>query len=66
MAFWIILALPPVMTGLDAGRTLRATLACGAAAVLVCLTLALALGMVGWAPSGRTTAGCGWSTMPCW
>ena len=66
VAFWIILALPPVMTGLDAGRTLRATLACGAAAVLVCLTLALALGMVGWAPSGRTTAGCGWSTMPCW
>ena len=53
------------MTGLDAGRTLRAT-PCGAAAVLVCLTLALALGMVGWAPSGRTTAGCGWSTMPCW
>lgn len=50
VAFWIILALPPVMTGLDAGRTLRATLACGAAAVLVCLTLALALGMVGWAP----------------
>ena len=25
VAFWIILALPPVMTGLDAGRTLRAT-----------------------------------------
>ena len=24
VAFWIILALPPVMTGLDAGRTLRA------------------------------------------
>ena len=66
VAFWIILALPPVMMGLDAGRTLRATLACGAAAVLVCLTLALALGMVGWAPNGRTTAGCGWSTMPCW
>ena len=65
VAFWIILALPPVMTGLDAGRTLRAT-PFGAAAVLVCLTLALALGMVGWPPSGRTTAGCGWSTMPCW
>ena len=26
VAFWIILALPPVMMGLDAGRTLRATL----------------------------------------
>ena len=25
VAFWIILALPPVMMGLDAGRTLRAT-----------------------------------------
>ena len=31
VAFWIILALPPVMMGLDAGRTLRATP--GAAAV---------------------------------
>ena len=65
VAFWIILALPPVMMGLDAAARCAPRWP-GAAAVLVCLTLALALGMVGWAPNGRTTAGCGWSTMPCW
>ena len=66
VAFWIILALPPVMTGLDARPHAARHAGLRRAAVLVCLTLALALGMVGWAPSGRTTAGCGWSTMPCW
>ncbi|KNE27625.1 CPBP family intramembrane glutamic endopeptidase [Achromobacter spanius] len=50
VAFWVILALAPPMSGVDLRRTvLAASLACGAA-VLACLGIALALGVVGWAP----------------
>jgi membrane protease YdiL (CAAX protease family) len=50
VAFWVVLALAPPMAGADLRRTLlAAVLACGAA-VLVCLGIAIALGVVGWAP----------------
>lgn len=50
VAFWVVLALAPPMAGADLRRTLlAAVLACGAA-VLACLGIAMALGVVGWAP----------------
>jgi membrane protease YdiL (CAAX protease family) len=50
VAFWVVLALAPPMAGADLRRTLlAAVLACGAA-VLACLGIALAMGVVGWAP----------------
>lgn len=50
VAFWVVLALAPPMAGSDLRRTLlAAVLACGAA-VLACLGIALAMGVVGWAP----------------
>lgn len=50
VAFWVILAAAPVMAGTTARTTLGAALAACAAAIVVCLGLALALGVVGWAP----------------
>lgn len=50
VAFWVVLALAPPMAGADLRRTLlAAVLACGVA-VLACLGIALAMGVVGWAP----------------
>ncbi|MGY6269265.1 CPBP family intramembrane glutamic endopeptidase [Achromobacter denitrificans] len=50
VAFWVVLALAPPMAGRDARATLAAALAACAAATAVCLGLALAMGVVGWAP----------------
>ncbi|WP_129528203.1 CPBP family intramembrane glutamic endopeptidase [Achromobacter agilis] len=50
VAFWVVLALAPPMAGPDARATLRPAALAWAAAVAVCLGLALALGVVGWAP----------------
>ena len=49
-AFWIVLALAPPMAGRNAPATLGAALAACAAAAVVCLGVALSLGLVGWAP----------------
>jgi len=50
VAFWVVLALAPPMAGADPRRTLlAAVLTCGAA-VLACLGIAMALGVVSWAP----------------
>lgn len=50
VAFWVVLAAAPAMAGANPRATLTAALGACAAAVVVCLGLALALGMVGWAP----------------
>lgn len=50
VAFWVVLALAPPMAGADAAATLRAAVAACAAAAVACLGIALAAGLVGWAP----------------
>lgn len=50
VAFWVVLAAAPAMAGANPRATLTAALGACAAAVVVCLGLALALGVVGWAP----------------
>ncbi|WP_241074332.1 CPBP family intramembrane glutamic endopeptidase [Achromobacter insuavis] len=50
VAFWVVLAAAPAMAGANSRATLTAALGACAAAVVVCLGLALALGVVGWAP----------------
>jgi len=50
VAFWILLALAPRMAAADAATTLRTALVACAAAAAVCLGVALAAGLVGWAP----------------
>nr|WP_329957648.1 CPBP family intramembrane glutamic endopeptidase [Bordetella petrii] len=50
VAFWVVLALAPAMSGRTRAATLKAALGACAVAVLACLGLALALGLVGWAP----------------
>ncbi|MFY3136034.1 CPBP family intramembrane glutamic endopeptidase [Achromobacter xylosoxidans] len=50
VAFWVVLAAAPAMAGAGARATLLAALAAGAAAIVACLGLALALDVVGWAP----------------
>jgi membrane protease YdiL (CAAX protease family) len=50
VAFWVVLAAAPPMAGADAAATLRAALAACAAAAVACLGVALAVGLVGWAP----------------
>ncbi|AMG35543.1 CPBP family intramembrane glutamic endopeptidase [Achromobacter xylosoxidans] len=50
VAFWVVLAAAPAMAGANPRATLTAALGACAAAVVACLGLALALGVVGWAP----------------
>lgn len=50
VAFWVVLALAPPMVGASARNTVAAALLALAAALLACLGVALALGVVGWAP----------------
>lgn len=50
VAFWVVLALAPPMAGASARNTVAAALLALAAALLACLGVALALGVVGWAP----------------
>lgn len=50
VAFWVVLALAPPMTAANPRATWAAAILACAAAVLVCLGCALALGVVGWAP----------------
>lgn len=50
VAFWVLLALAPPMAAADAATTLRSALLACAAAAAVCLGVALAAGLVGWAP----------------
>ncbi|WP_116793414.1 CPBP family intramembrane glutamic endopeptidase [Achromobacter dolens] len=50
VAFWVVLVAAPTMAGASARATLTAALAACAGAIAACLGLALALGVVGWAP----------------
>ena len=50
VAFWVVLVAAPAMAGASARATLTAALAACAGAIAACLGLALALGVVGWAP----------------
>jgi len=50
VAFWVVLALAPPMAGGNARTTAASALLAAAAAIAVCLGVALALGVVGWAP----------------
>ncbi|OCZ72769.1 CAAX protease [Achromobacter xylosoxidans] len=50
VAFWVVLVAAPAMAGVSARATLTAALAACAGAIAACLGLALALGVVGWAP----------------
>lgn len=50
VAFWVVLAAAPAMAGANPRATVASALGACAAAVVVCLGLALALGVVGWAP----------------
>ncbi|CAB3820987.1 hypothetical protein LMG26788_00265 [Achromobacter pulmonis] len=50
VAFWVVLAATPAMAGAGPRATLMAALAACAGAIVLCLGLALALGVVGWAP----------------
>lgn len=50
VAFWVVLVAAPAMAGANARATLTAALAACAGAIAACLGLALALGVVGWAP----------------
>lgn len=50
VAFWVVLVAAPAMAGASARATLTAALAACAGAIVACLGLALALGVVGWAP----------------
>ncbi|MEN5065056.1 CPBP family intramembrane glutamic endopeptidase [Achromobacter aegrifaciens] len=50
VAFWVVLALTPPMTGLTPRATLSSAFLACAGAVAICLGCALALGVVGWAP----------------
>ncbi|MBB1594130.1 CPBP family intramembrane glutamic endopeptidase [Achromobacter sp. UMC46] len=57
VAFWVVLVLAPPMAGASARSTTAAALLAMAAAILACLGVALALGIVGWAPKWPGT---GW------
>ncbi|WP_312540878.1 CPBP family intramembrane glutamic endopeptidase [Achromobacter mucicolens] len=50
VGFWVVLVLAPPMAAAHARLTLQAALLACAGAVTACLGLALALGVVGWAP----------------
>lgn len=50
VGFWVVLVAAPAMAGANARATLTAALAACAGAIAACLGLALALGVVGWAP----------------
>lgn len=50
VGFWVVLVAAPAMAGASARATLTAALAACAGAIAACLGLALALGVVGWAP----------------
>ncbi|MDH1522649.1 CPBP family intramembrane glutamic endopeptidase [Achromobacter mucicolens] len=50
VGFWVVLVLAPQMAAAHARLTLQAALLACAGAVTACLGLALALGVVGWAP----------------
>lgn len=50
VAFWVVLAATPAMAGAGPRATLMAALAACTGAIVLCLGLALALGVVGWAP----------------
>ncbi|MDH1178923.1 CPBP family intramembrane metalloprotease [Achromobacter mucicolens] len=50
VGFWVVLVLAPPMAAAHARLTLQAALLACASAVTACLGLALALGVVGWAP----------------
>lgn len=50
VGFWVVLVAAPTMAGASARATLTAALAACAGAIAACLGLALALGVVGWAP----------------
>ena len=50
VAFWVVLAAAPAMAGASARPTLMAALAACLGAIVACLGLAMALGVVGWAP----------------
>ncbi|MFP3744174.1 CPBP family intramembrane glutamic endopeptidase [Achromobacter sp. SIMBA_011] len=50
VAFWVVLVAAPAMAGASARATLTAAPAACAGAIVACLGLALALGVVGWAP----------------
>lgn len=50
VAFWVVLVAAPALAGASARATLTAALAACAGAIAACLGLALALGVVGWAP----------------
>jgi uncharacterized protein len=50
VGFWVVLVLAPPMAAAHARATLQAALLACAGAVTACLGLALALGVVGWAP----------------
>lgn len=50
VAFWVVLAAAPAMAGANPRATVASALGACAAAIVVCLGLALALGVVGWAP----------------
>ncbi|WP_454674298.1 CPBP family intramembrane glutamic endopeptidase [Achromobacter pestifer] len=56
VAFWVILALAPPMAGAQARTTVASALGACALAVLVCLGVALALGVVGWEPKWPDSA----------
>ncbi len=57
VAFWVIWVLAPPVMGENARRTVAAALLACAAAVLICMGVALALRVVGWAPKWPDT---GW------
>lgn len=50
VAFWVVLVLAPPMSGPSLATTLRVACAAGAVAALACLGVALAMGLMGWAP----------------
>ncbi|WP_239501014.1 CPBP family intramembrane glutamic endopeptidase [Achromobacter insolitus] len=50
VAFWVVLALAPPMSGHSPRATLKAALLACLAAMAVCLGCALVLGVVGWVP----------------